>query len=231
MSAIRSVVLGSLLGFTAVGAFAQSAKDAYVQDARGGIVRDANFGDARIGNLCWRTGYWSPAQAIAECDPDIAPLPAAPAPPPKPAAVPVPAKPVAPATPAPAAAPRACDFVETLGAGETFEFNKSVLRASAKTRLDAVVAKSKACAQVKLLVVTGHTDRIGSADYNQKLSELRAAAVAGYLGTKGLGGAQINGAGKTQPIKSCDDKAPRKTQIDCLAPNRRVAVEVQGTAR
>lgn len=232
MSTLRSVVsvvLGSLLGLAAAASFAQSAKDAYVQDARGVIVRDANFGDARIGNLCWRTGYWSPAQAIAECDPDIAPRPAAPAP--KPAAAPVPA-PVKPAAPAqPAAAPRACDFVETLGADQTFEFNKSALRASAKTQLDAVVAKSKNCAQVKLLLVTGHTDRIGSAAYNQKLSELRAAAAAGYLGSKGLGGAQIAGAGKTLPIKSCDDKLPRKALVDCLAPNRRVVVEVQGQAR
>ena len=233
MSAIRSIVVGSLLGLTAAASLAQSAKDAYVQDARGVIVRNANFGDARIGNLCWRTGYWSPAQAIAECDPDIAPRPAAPAPAPAPApaAAPalVPAKPAAPAKPV--AAPRACDFVETLSADQTFEFNQSSLRAAAKTQLDAVVAKSKNCAQVKLLLVTGHTDRIGSADYNQKLSELRAAAVAGYLGSKGLSGAQIAGAGKTMPIKSCNDKAPRKTQIECLAPNRRVAVEVQGQAR
>ena len=38
------------------------------------------------------------------------------------------------------------------------------------------------------------------------------------------------GAGKTLPIKSCDDKASRKDQIDCLAPNRRVTIEVTGTA-
>ncbi len=229
MIALRSVVIGSLFGFTAVAVQAQSAKDADVQDSRGVIVRDANFGDARIGNLCWRTGYWSPAQAIAECDPDIAPRPAAPAP--KPAAVPAPViTPPVPVKPAPAA-PRACDFVETLGADQTFEFNKSVLRAAAKTQLDTVVAKAKNCAAVNLLLVTGHTDRLGSAAYNQKLSELRAAAVAGYLATKGLGGAQISGAGKTLPIKSCDDKLGRKGLIDCLAQNRRAVVEVKGTGR
>ena len=52
---------------------AQSVKDAYVQDQRGVIVRNAGFGDAKLGNLCWRTGFWTPALAIAECDPDIAP--------------------------------------------------------------------------------------------------------------------------------------------------------------
>ena len=228
MIALRSIVIGSLLGCTAVASQAQSAKDAYVQDARGVIVRDANFDDARIGNLCWRTGFWSPAQAIAECDPDIAPRPAAPAP--APAAAPAPVKPPVPVKPAPAA-PRACDFVETLGADQTFEFNKSVLRAAAKTQLDTVAAKAKNCATVNLLLVTGHTDRLGSAAYNQKLSELRAAAAAGYLATKGLGGAQIASAGKTMPIKSCDDKLGRRALIDCLAPNRRVVVEVKGTGR
>ena len=222
-------LLGAAAAATAGVSAAQSVKDAYVQDARGVIVRNSNFGDQKIGNLCWRTGYWTPALAIAECDPDIAPRPAAP--PPKPAAAPV--VPVAPVTPkpAPAATPRKCDFVETLASDETFEFNKSVLRASAKSRLDAIVAKSKDCASIKMVLVTGHTDRIGSADYNQRLSELRAAAVSGYLGTKGLGGAQIAGAGKTLPIKSCDDKMPRKAQIDCLAPNRRVVIDVQGPAR
>ena len=227
---IRSSLL-ALLGLTATAAFSQSVKDAYVQDQRGVIVRNSNFGDPKIGNLCWRTGYWTPALAIAECDPDIAPRPAV-APPPKPAAAPKPAvTPAAPAKPVAPAAPRKCDFVETLGADETFEFNKSVLRASAKTRLDAVAAKARDCASIKLLLVTGHTDRIGSADYNQRLSELRAAAVAAYLGSKGLGGAQIAGAGKTLPIKSCDDKQPRKALIACLAPNRRVVVDVQGPAK
>ncbi len=238
MTAPRTVLirtsLAALLGLgvtlAATLAHAQSIKDAYVQDARGVIVRNSSFGDPKIGNLCWRTGYWTPALAIAECDPDIAPRPAAP--PPKPAAAPVapPVTPVAP-KPAPAAAPRKCDFVETLASDETFEFNKSALRASAKSRLDAIVTKSKDCASIKMLLVTGHTDRIGSADYNQRLSELRAAAVVGYLGSKGLGGAQIAGAGKTLPIKSCDDKLPRKAQIDCLAPNRRVVVDVQGPAK
>ena len=240
MTAPRTVLIHStltvLLGLGATlgagTAVAQSVKDAYVQDARGVVVRNSNFGDPKIGNLCWRTGYWTPALAIAECDPDIAPRPAAA--PPKPAAAPVaPPRPVTPIAPkpAPAAAPRKCDFVETLAADETFDFNKSALRPSAKARLDAIVAKSKDCASIKLALVTGHTDRIGSAEYNQRLSELRAAAVAGYLGSKGLGGTQIAGAGKTLPIKSCDDKLPRKAQIECLAPNRRVVIDVQGPAK
>jgi len=107
-----SFKLGALLAAVGItvtaGAFAQNSKDGYLQDGRGVIVRNSNFGDPKIGNLCWRTGYWTPAMANCECDAPIvgaacnppAPKPAAaPAPAPAPAAAPAP-KPAAPAAPA-----------------------------------------------------------------------------------------------------------------------------------
>ena len=50
-------------------------KSGYVTDAQGSVVRNAAY-------YCWHTGYWSPAAAIAECDPDLVakPKPAASAP-------------------------------------------------------------------------------------------------------------------------------------------------------
>ena len=206
-------------------ASAQSAKDAYLQDARGVIVRTANVGDPRIGNLCVRTGYWTPAQSIAECDPDIAPKPQPPAPPPVTATNPKPPAPPAPPKPS-------CDFTTVLQNEETFDFNKSVLKPAAKKRLDTeVVTKAAGCAKIDLLLITGHTDRIGSQQYNQLLSGKRGLAVADYLKTKGLIATEVLGAGKTLPIKSCDDKLPRRELEACLAPNRRVVVEVRGPAR
>ena len=70
---LSSVFLSALFlhGATAP-ALAQSVKDAYLLDARGEVVRNTAFGDAKLGNLCWRTGYWTPALAISQCDPDIA---------------------------------------------------------------------------------------------------------------------------------------------------------------
>jgi OOP family OmpA-OmpF porin len=218
-----SALAAALLVCAATGASAQAAKDAYVQDARGVIVRSSNVGDPRIGNLCWRTGYWTPAQSIAECDPDIAPKP-------QPSATPVAQT---PPPPPPAAPPKkTCDFTAVLQNEETFDFNKSTLKSSAKARLDSeVVAKAAACAKIDLLLITGHTDRIGSQQYNQKLSEKRGQVVADYLKTKGLPAAEVLGAGKTLPIKSCDDKLPRKQLEACLAPTRRVVVEVRGPAK
>ena len=218
-----------LAGLLAAGNLpAQSVKDAYVQDQRGVIVRNAGFGDAKLGNLCWRTGFWTPALAIAECDPDIAPraVPAT-----KPAAAPAPAAPApAAAKPVPAA-PQKCDFTETLDADAAFDFNKSQLRPAARAKLDVIAVRAAGCVAYPLVRVTGHTDRLGSAAYNQKLSEARAQAVAGYLKSKQVPVAQTSGAGKSEPVKACDDNLARPALIECLAPNRRVMVDVQGRAK
>jgi OmpA-OmpF porin, OOP family len=87
--------------------------------------------------------------------------------------------------------------------------------------------------KLELVLVTGHTDRIGTQAYNQKLSERRADAVRDYLVSKGVPRDKIEtlGMGKTQPIPGvvCNQKALREL-IKCLAPNRRVEVEVKGEA-
>jgi OOP family OmpA-OmpF porin len=170
--------------------------------------------------LCWRAGYWTPAMAIAECDPDLTPKPAAaaPAPAPKPAAAAAPAKPV----------------VLRITSTELFESNKSVLSPASKDRLEKeVVAKLAEFAAIQFINVNGHTDRLGSAQFNQKLSERRAEAVKAYLVSRGADPAKIEtyGFGKTMPLKSCPDQKDRKALNACLEPNRRVEVEVQGMPR
>lgn len=223
---LNKITLGLALGISALAAHAQTASDikanpensAYLQDSRGVIARSP-FG------LCWRTGYWTPADAVAGCDGELAPPVAKPT---APAIVP----PVAQAPAAPAA-PKRCDFAVTLSSDETFTFNKATLSSAAKTRIDNdVLPKLSNCAKVEIVLVTGHTDRLGSHPYNQRLSEKRADAVAAYLKSKGVS-ANIDtlGAGKTQSIKACDDKLPRKQLIACLAPNRRVVIEARGIAK
>jgi OmpA-OmpF porin, OOP family len=221
---LNKISLGLALGICAVSTFAQTASDikansdksAYLQDSRGVIARSP-FG------LCWRTGYWTPADAVGGCDGElVSPI----------------AKPTAPAVvaaqaPAAPAAPKRCDFAVTLSNDETFAFNKAVLSSSAKKRIDTdVLGKLASCSKVDIVLVTGHTDRLGSHPYNQRLSEKRADAVAAYLKSKGVT-ATIDtlGAGKTQSIKACDDKLPRAKLIECLAPNRRVVVEARGLAK
>jgi OOP family OmpA-OmpF porin len=211
----RLAVLLAAVGVSfATGAFAQS-KDAYVQDARGVIVRNSNVGDPRIGNLCYRTGYWTPAQAIAECDPDLVKV--APPPPPPPV-TPPPPKPPEP-KPAPV------NQKVTFAADAFFDFDKAILKPEAKTKLDDLVGKLKPI-NLEVIIAVGHTDGIGSDAYNNKLSVRRAEAVKAYLVSKGIEPNRVytEGKGKKQPV------ADNKT-AEGRAKNRRVEIEVVGTTK
>ena len=68
------VVLASLACAISGAASAQSKQGYWTEPAGGDAVWKSGTG------LCWRAGYWTPAMAIAECDPDLVPKPAAPAP-------------------------------------------------------------------------------------------------------------------------------------------------------
>jgi OOP family OmpA-OmpF porin len=155
----------------------------------------------------------------------------APAPAPAPAAAPAPApvaKPEAPKPPPPA--PKPINLTST----ELFEFDKATLTPDARSKLDSeVIAKLKDLRDIKYIILNGHADRLGSPQYNQTLSEKRAEAVRAYLVSRGVdaSGIETLGFGKTLPVKSCPDQKDRKSLIECLAPNRRVVVEVQGMPR
>jgi OOP family OmpA-OmpF porin len=166
-----------------------------------------------------------PAPAAPPPAPKPEPLaaPPPPPPPPKPVAKPEP-KPEAPKKPA----------VVNLASTELFEFNKAVLTQDARAKLDAeVLGKLRELKDIRYIIVNGHADRLGAAQYNQRLSEKRAEAVRAYLVSKGVDAAKVEtlGFGKTLPVKACPDQKERKATIECLAPNRRVVVEVQGTPR
>ncbi len=221
------LAFGFVIGFSAAGTLAQSITDipakagdsAYSQDGRNIIVRSP-YG------LCWRTGYWTPADAVAGCDGLLAPPVAK---------ITAPAIPVMPPQqPEPAVTvntlPKPCNFTVTLENGQSFEFNNAALSSAAKRRIDdEVLSKLATCRGGESITVTGHTDRIGTRQYNQKLSKKRAEAVAAYLHHKGMAsGVKTIGAGEAQPIKTCSDMRDRKQLIECLAPNRRVVIDVQG---
>lgn len=205
-------------GLSAVGtAFAHEvANEGYLIDTRGNVAKD-NY------NECWRTGYWTPAMATAECDPDLVKKPE-------------PKKPVAAAAPvaAPEAGPAAPAIKASFKAEALFDFDKSVVRAEGKKELDdKVVTGMKAHPEVELLLVTGHADRLGSDKYNQKLSEKRANAVKAYLTSQGVAADRVKavGKGESEPNADADTaskcKGTKKTKklIECLQPDRRVTVE------
>ena len=198
---------------------ARTTYSAYVQDSRGVIVRNP-FG------LCWRTGYWTPADAVPGCD---APLCVPPeklengkcvAPPPPPAPAPAP---VAEPAPAPAPAPVPTSEKVSYSADAFFDFDKAVLKPAGKKSLDDLVSKLSDM-NLEVIIAVGHTDSIGTDAYNQKLSIRRAEAVKAYLKGKGVEENRIytEGKGEKQPEASNKTSAGR-------AKNRRVEIEVVGT--
>ncbi len=209
-------------------AFADNAeKKGYLLDSNRDVVR-SGFG------LCWHTGFWTPADAIAECDGDIAKpamaaadsaLAPAPAPAPAPVAAAADPAPAAAPTPAPAPAPAAAAPVSekvTFAADAFFDFDKSVLKPEGKAKLADLVSKLQGT-DIEVIVATGHTDWTGTDSYNMKLSMRRAKAVKAFLVSKGIPAARVytEGKGESQPV------ADNRTR-EGRAKNRRVEVEVVG---
>ena len=200
-------------------------KDGYLTDTQGGVVRAIGAG------VCVRTSQWTPALAIAECDPDLVKKPApkpAPAAKPKPEAKPAPKKPEAKPKPAKPQMLNIERKIELQG----MPFDKAEMTPDNLKELDKFLADLKPVT-LGAVIVTGHTDRIGSLKYNQRLSERRAVVVKDYITSKGVNPKLIFWEGKAfkQPIpvtKFCSNKMKRKQLIECLAPNRRVTVEAVG---
>ena len=102
-----------------------------------------------------------------------------------------------------------------------FDYDKDELRDDARTSLDAKAAVLNANPGIAL-VVTGHTDERGTAEYNLALGQRRAAQVKRYLGSKGVADSRMltQSMGDSQPaVQGTDDNA--------YAQNRRAEFEVQ----
>jgi outer membrane protein OmpA-like peptidoglycan-associated protein len=110
-----------------------------------------------------------------------------------------------------------------------FPFNSAELSAEMRAALDDEILPKLANGAIRVHI-SGHADRIGNPAYNQKLSERRADALRAYLVEKGVEESKIEifSYGTTLPAKDCGAEKGRAL-IECLAPNRRVVLEV--TAR
>ncbi len=175
-----------------------------------------------VGNTLLNLGgvfrFGAPAPVVAEPAPEPAPIAAAPEPMPEPAPAPEPVK----CTPQ-------MDTI-TVDAAKLFGYDKANLQDEGKAALDEAAAKIKAAPEIKAVIVTGHTDRIGSEAYNQKLSERRANQVKDYLAAQGVDAAIIEavGKGESEPVVQCAGNKATKKLISCLQPNRRVEIRAEG---
>ncbi|MBP8305866.1 MAG: OmpA family protein [Burkholderiaceae bacterium] len=225
-----AVLVASALMAVSTVASAQTAdpkNSGYVISPNSEVVKSGS-------GLCWRTGFWAPANAIKGCDDDLLPKTAAPAPaaaprspmaPPPAAAAPgaAPARP-APAPARPAAAPAAPTSEKvTFAADAFFDFDKSVLKPEGKAKLDDLTGKLKDIT-LEVIIAVGHTDSVGSDAYNQKLSVKRSEAVKAYLVSKGIEANRVYTEGKGEKQPTADNKTS-----EGRAKNRRVEIEVVGT--
>jgi OOP family OmpA-OmpF porin len=138
-----------------------------------------------------------------------------------------------PAAAAPSAPAAAAPTKTVLSGDALFKLGKKDISAEGKKKLDELAAQIKAMGEVEQIKIVGHADASGKAAANQKLSEARALSVKSYLVAKGVKSSVIltSGAGSSQPVVECDMKQPSKELAACLAPNRRVEVEVVGKAK
>lgn len=186
----------------------------YLYDKERSVVRSGT-------GLCWTTGSGPAATKPNECEPGM-PMAAAAA-----------AKPVVVAAipPAPMPAPAAARM--TLDADALFDFDQSTLRPAGKAALEKFVNESKAL-MPETITAIGHTDRLGSDAYNQRLSEQRVAAVKAYLVGQGIAADRIQtvGKGESQPITQAGTCAGAKSAsvISCLQPDRRVEIDIVSAA-
>jgi OOP family OmpA-OmpF porin len=170
-----------------------------------------------------RKNAWALAALVAlavGCATQEAPKPAPePAPAPAPAPAPKPEPKPEPPKPKPVAEK------VTFAAEVLFDFDKSVVKPDGKAKLDDLAAKVRGI-NLEVVIAIGHTDSVGTDEYNQKLSVRRAESVKAYLVSKGIEANRVytEGKGEKQPVADNHTSEGR-------AKNRRVEIEVIGTRR
>jgi len=102
-----------------------------------------------------------------------------------------------------------------------FETDSSAIKPGFHSTMDKVADVVLRYGKTTLTVV-GHTDNVGTNDYNQKLSERRAHSVAQYLESRRVNGMRLAlaGKGETQPVASNASEGGRQS-------NRRVEIYVE----
>lgn len=137
---------------------------------------------------------------------------------------------IAPPAPAPvvvvAPPPPAPRFEKyTLSSTELFGFDSETLHLP-QPKLDEIAAALKTEGGPNQIVIVGYTDRLGSPEYNQKLSERRATSVKNYIASKGVDASrlQVFGKGESDPVVQCTE-TKKAALIECLKPNRRVEID------
>jgi outer membrane protein OmpA-like peptidoglycan-associated protein len=108
----------------------------------------------------------------------------------------------------------------TFSSGLLFGFDSDEIQTSAGANLQNLATSLKKYPNTTLLIV-GHTDALGSSQYNQDLSTRRAASASRYLSSYGIAGTRlrVTGRGELEPVQTNETDAGRAT-------NRRIEVAI-----
>ena len=186
----------------------------------GYLVDDRNIIVTSGAGHCWHTSQWGPALAVEPCDP-VPRVAAAPRPAPEP-------EPAVAQQAAPAPAPIVQQSVD-LSADALFAFDEAALQPEGKSILDDF-ARQLGAVDYDSIFVVGHADRIGNDEYNRKLSERRANSAKEYLASAAnipANRISVDARGESQPVTRAED-CKDNDMVACLAPDRRVHLEVTG---
>ena len=125
-----------------------------------------------------------------------------------------------------------------LPAAALFKFDHSDLAhvlPAEKRKLDELVLRLKSWKKIETLSIKGYADRLGSNAYNDKLSLARAQTIAAYFAKQGIVADKVQVSGMdhsasvaTTTLTQCPAKLPARKLIQCLQPDRRIALEVTG---
>jgi len=123
-------------------------------------------------------------------------------------------------------APKVEKITVSLSSDVLFAFDKSVLKPEGVAALDELADKIKSTPGNEVVNVIGHTDPIGSFDYNLGLSHRRADAVTAHLRSRGVNVNVSKGVAFTELVKECP-RGKSRAIIECNAPNRRAVITAE----
>lgn len=161
-------------------AMAQNRTQGYLVDSSGELVRS-------WAGLCWRTGYWTSAMAIEECDPELLKMPEL---------LEIAEAPVAEMVPV----PERIKYCTTLDI--QFEIDRYAIPHEYKVEVDRLGAYLRKYPDTTA-VIEGHTDEVATEEYNMRLSQHRADSVVEYLVNRsGIDRSRLKavGYGETRPL-------------------------------
>ena len=200
----KSIALLATLPFLTFGAHA----DGYLYDSVDSVVRDG-VGD------CVYTSFWTPEDALRGCDAVVTKTETE-----QESVVFAAMEPVVPVI-----------QQVTLDADTYFDFDQASLTPVGQDKLDAMIGTLRGYDDLLEMHITGHADRIGDEGYNQQLARKRAMAVKQYLVERGPLDPDLLkmvSMGESDPKVSCEGMRG-DALIDCLAPNRRVDIDIKAT--